>query len=34
MKLYTVVIHCLQMCMKEYGSCQNFEGDVSIAIPE
>jgi hypothetical protein len=24
MKLYTVVIHCLKMCMKEYGSCQKF----------
>jgi hypothetical protein len=24
MKLYTAVIHCLQMCMKEYGSCQKF----------
>jgi hypothetical protein len=23
-KLYTVVIHYLQMCMKEYGSCQKF----------
>jgi hypothetical protein len=31
MKLYTVVIHCLQMCMKEYGSCQKF---VSVTIPE
>jgi hypothetical protein len=24
MKLYTVVIHCLQMCMKEYGCCPKF----------
>jgi hypothetical protein len=24
MKLYTVVMHCLQMCMKECGSCQKF----------
>jgi hypothetical protein len=24
MKLYTVVIHYLQMCMKEYGCCPKF----------
>ena len=24
MKLYTGVIHCLQMCMKEYGCCPKF----------
>jgi hypothetical protein len=24
MKLYTVVIHYLQMCMKEYGCCTKF----------
>jgi hypothetical protein len=24
MKLYTVVIHYLQMCMKEYGCCSKF----------
>jgi hypothetical protein len=30
MKLYTVVIHCLQMCMKEYGCCPKFKkGDNS-----
>jgi hypothetical protein len=40
MKLYTDVIHCLQMCMKEYGSAtgslpvNNLEGDVSVTIPE
>jgi hypothetical protein len=28
MKLYTVVIHYLQMCMKEYGCCPKFgKGD-------
>jgi hypothetical protein len=31
MKLYTVVIHYLQMCMKDYGCCPKFErGDNSI----
>ena len=35
MKLYTVVVHCLQMCMKEYVPVKNLEGDdVSITIPE
>ena len=30
MKLYTFVVHYLQMCMKEYGCCQKFErGDNS-----
>jgi hypothetical protein len=24
MKLYTIVIHYLQMCMKEYGCCPKF----------
>jgi hypothetical protein len=24
MKLYTVLIHCLQICMKEYGCCPKF----------
>jgi hypothetical protein len=24
MKLYTVAIHYLQMCMKEYGCCPKF----------
>jgi hypothetical protein len=24
MKLYTVVIHYLQMCMNEYGCCPKF----------
>jgi hypothetical protein len=24
LKLYTVVIHYLQMCMKEYGCCPTF----------
>jgi hypothetical protein len=24
MNLYTVVIHYLQMCMKEYGCCPKF----------
>jgi hypothetical protein len=24
MKLYTVVIHYLQICMKEYGCCPKF----------
>jgi hypothetical protein len=29
-KLYTVVIHYLQMCMKEYGCCPKFKrGDNS-----
>jgi hypothetical protein len=23
-KLYTVLIHCLQICMKEYGCCPKF----------
>jgi hypothetical protein len=27
MKLYTVVIHNLQMCMKEYGCCPKFGRD-------
>jgi hypothetical protein len=31
MKLYTVVIHYLQMCMKEYGCCPNLEGEIIIA---
>jgi hypothetical protein len=25
MKLYTVVVHYLQMCMKEYGCCPKFK---------
>jgi hypothetical protein len=30
MKLYTSVVHILQMCMKEYGCCPNFKrGDDS-----
>ena len=30
MKLYTVVVHYLQMCMKEYGCCPKFKrGDDS-----
>jgi hypothetical protein len=30
MKLYTFVVHYLQMCMKEYGCCPNFKrGDNS-----
>ena len=30
MKLYTVVVHYLQMCMKEYGCCLKFKrGDNS-----
>jgi hypothetical protein len=30
MKLYTFVVHYLQMCMKEYGCCPKFErGDNS-----
>jgi hypothetical protein len=30
MKLYTFVVHYLQMCMKEYGSCPKFKrGDNS-----
>ena len=29
-KLYTVVVHYLQMCMKEYGCCPKFiRGDNS-----
>ena len=29
-KLYTVVVHSLQMCMKEYGCCPKFKrGDNS-----
>jgi hypothetical protein len=31
MKLYTFVVHHLQMCMKEYGCCPKFKrGDNSI----
>jgi hypothetical protein len=30
MKLYTFVVHYLQICMKEYGCCPKFErGDNS-----
>jgi hypothetical protein len=30
MKLYTFVVHYLQMCMKEYGCCPQFKrGDNS-----
>jgi hypothetical protein len=30
MKLYTFVVHYLQMCMKEYGCCPKFKrGDNS-----
>jgi hypothetical protein len=30
MKLYTFVVHYLQMCMKEYGCCPKFKrGDDS-----
>jgi hypothetical protein len=30
MKLYTVVVHYLQMCMEEYGCCPKFKrGDNS-----
>jgi hypothetical protein len=25
MKLYTIVVHYLQMCMKEYGCCPKFK---------
>jgi hypothetical protein len=33
MKLYTIVVHYLQMCMKEYGCCPKFEmGDNSTYI--
>jgi hypothetical protein len=33
MKLYTVVVHYLQMCMKEYGCCPKFKwGDNSTYI--
>jgi hypothetical protein len=33
MKLYTVVVHNLQMCMKEYGFCPKFKrGDNSTYI--
>jgi hypothetical protein len=33
MKLYTVVIHYLQMCMKEYGCCPKFgRGDNLIFL--
>jgi hypothetical protein len=32
-KLYTVVVHYLQMCMKEYGCCPKFKrGDNSTYI--
>jgi hypothetical protein len=26
MKLYTIVVHYLQMCMKKYGRCPKFGG--------
>jgi hypothetical protein len=29
MKLYTVVVHNLQMCMKEYGCCPKFTREVN-----
>jgi hypothetical protein len=33
-KLYTVVVHYLQMCMKEYGCCPKFRrGDNSTYTP-
>jgi hypothetical protein len=33
MKLYTFVVHNLQMCMKEYGCCPKFKrGDNSILM--
>jgi hypothetical protein len=33
MKLYTFVVHYLQMCMKEYGCCPKFKrGDNSTYI--
>ena len=33
MKLYTVVVHYLQMCIKEYGCCPKFKrGDNSILL--
>jgi hypothetical protein len=32
-KLYTVVVHYLQMCMKEYGCCPKFKrGDNSNSL--
>jgi hypothetical protein len=30
MKLYTVVVHNLQMCMKEYGCCPKFTGEDNL----
>jgi hypothetical protein len=33
MKLYTFVVHYLQMCMKEYGCCPKFKrGDNGVAL--
>jgi hypothetical protein len=26
--LYTVVVHYLQMCMKKYGCCPKFKGEI------
>ena len=35
MKLYTFVVHHLQMCMKEYGCCPKFKrGDNSTYFHE
>jgi hypothetical protein len=28
MKLYTFVVHYLQMCMKEYGCCPKFKREI------
>jgi hypothetical protein len=28
MKLYTFVVHYLQMCMKEYGCCPTLKGEI------
>jgi hypothetical protein len=33
MKLYTVVVHNLQMCMKEYGCCPKFKRGDNSTIP-
>jgi hypothetical protein len=31
MKLYTFVVHYLQMCMKEYGCCPKFKREDNSA---
>jgi hypothetical protein len=28
MKLYTFVVHYLQMCIKDYGYCPKFKGEI------